>query len=126
MVPNTLRPLFWDINLSDFEPLAYPDYTIFRVLEYGDDEAVAWLKETFSSEEIRRVIRSERRLSRKSANFGAVIYGIPEGEVAALMTGPMIPDLKPEITVQLEALASARGLSVEDYLKILLAREVAR
>jgi hypothetical protein len=84
MVPNTLRPLFWDINLSEFEPLAYPEYTIFRVLEYGDDGAVVWLRGTFSSEEIRRVIRSERRLSRKSANFWAVVYGIPEAEVASL------------------------------------------
>src|SRR5450631_1257941 len=37
MVPNTLQPLFWDTNLSTFRPAAFPDYTAFRVLEYGDD-----------------------------------------------------------------------------------------
>ena len=84
MVPNTLEPLFWDTNLSTFQPSAYPDYTIFRVLEYGDDEAIAWLRETFGLPEIRRVIRSERRLSPKSATFWALVYGIPESEVAAL------------------------------------------
>jgi hypothetical protein len=84
MVPNTLQALFWDTNLSTFQPSAYPDYTIFRVLEYGDDEAVAWLRETFSSPEIRRVICTERRLSPKSATFWALVYGIPEAEVAAL------------------------------------------
>jgi hypothetical protein len=84
MIPNTLQPLFWDTNLSTFQPAAYPDYTIFRVLEYGDDRAIAWLRETFSSFEIRRVIRTERRLSPKSATFWALVYGIPEAEVAAL------------------------------------------
>ena len=85
MVPNTLQSLFWDTNLATFQPLAYPDYTIFRVLEYGDDEAIAWLRETFNSTEIRRVIRAERRLSPKSATFWALIYGIREAEVAALI-----------------------------------------
>jgi len=85
MVPNALRPLFWDTNLSAFEPTAYPGYTIFRVLEYGDDAALAWLRETFRSCEIARVIRTERRLSAKSATFWALIYGIPEEEVAALV-----------------------------------------
>lgn len=85
MVPNTLRPLFWDTNLSTFEPAAFPDYTIFRVLEYGDDEALTWLRVTFSSAEIRRVIRTERRFSPKSATFWALVYGIPEEEVAALV-----------------------------------------
>ncbi len=84
MVPNALRPLFWDTNLSTFEPAAFPDYTIFRVLEYGDDEALAWLRETFSTAEIRRVIRTERRLSPKSATFWALVYDIREDEVAAL------------------------------------------
>ena len=85
MVPNNLQPLFWDTDLGTFQPSTYPDYTIFRLLEYGGDEAVKWLRETFNSSEIRRVIRTERRLSPKSATFWALIYGIPEEEVAALI-----------------------------------------
>jgi len=84
MVPNTLQPLFWDTDLSTFEPSAYSDYTILRALELGDDQAIAWLRETFSATEIRRVIQTERRLSPKSATFWALVYGIPEVEVAAL------------------------------------------
>jgi len=84
MVPKTLQALFWDTDLSTFLPSAYPDYTILRVLEYGDDAAIAWLRETFELSEIRRVIQTERRLSPKSATFWALIYGIPESEVAAL------------------------------------------
>lgn len=84
MVPNTLQPLFWDTDLATFQPSAHPDYTIFRVLEYGDDEAIAWLRENFGAPEIRRVICAERRLSARSATFWALVYGIPAAEVGAL------------------------------------------
>ena len=84
MVPKDLRALFWDVNAATFDPAAYPDYTIFRVLEYGDVDAVEWLRGLFPEDEIRRVLRFERRLSPKSATFWALVYGIPTDEIAAL------------------------------------------
>jgi hypothetical protein len=84
MIPSNLWTLFWDTNLDTFTPEAYPDYTIFRVLELGDEAAVAWLRRTFSEADIRRVLSTERRLSAKSANFWALVYGLPSREVAAL------------------------------------------
>lgn len=87
MVPQHLHSLFWDVNLNNFDPLAYPDYTIGRVLELGDDQAVAWMKATFPETEIKRVIATEQRLSRKSANFWALVYGISSQDVAALRPG---------------------------------------
>jgi hypothetical protein len=84
MIPDHLHSLFWDISLGTFDPLEYPAYTILRILELGDDAAVTWLRETFSESQIAQVIRSERRLSRKSASFWALVYHIPESEVAAL------------------------------------------
>ncbi|HYW47961.1 MAG TPA: hypothetical protein VE959_34160 [Bryobacteraceae bacterium] len=84
MIPGYLQTLFWDTNLNTFNPAAHPDYTILRVLEFGGEDAVAWMRATFPEAEIRRVLRSERRLSPKSANFWALIYRIPPHEVAAL------------------------------------------
>jgi hypothetical protein len=83
MLPQELRPFFWDTNLDRFDPQAYPQYTIARILEYGDEKAVAWLRQTFPEAAIREVIRKERRLSRRSANFWALVYCIPSDEVAA-------------------------------------------
>jgi hypothetical protein len=80
--------LFWDVNLDNFNPAAYPDYTIARVLELGDENAVKWMKATFPEADVRRVIATERRLSRKSANFWALVYGIPPNDVAALQSAP--------------------------------------
>jgi hypothetical protein len=87
MIPSNLQSLFWDTNLDTFAPEAYPDYTIFRVLELGDKAAVLWLRQTFAESEIRRVLMTERRLSPKSANFWALVYEIPSREVAALNSG---------------------------------------
>jgi hypothetical protein len=84
MTPSHLQTLFWDTDVTNFNPEAYPEYTIFRVLEYGDEAAVGWLRETFHESEIRRVLCTERRLSPKSANFWALAYKIPSREVAAL------------------------------------------
>jgi hypothetical protein len=76
--------LFWEVNLDNFNPISYPEYTIFRILELGDEKAVTWMKEAFPEDEIKRVISTERRLSRKSANFWALVYGIAPEDVAAL------------------------------------------
>jgi hypothetical protein len=87
MIPSQLRTLFWDTDLDSFKPEDYPDYAIFRVLEYGDETALVWLRKTFPESEIRRVLRTERRFSRKSANFWALVFGVPFPEVAALNLG---------------------------------------
>lgn len=84
MISQGLRTLFWDVNLGEVDPSAYPDYAIFRVLEYGDEDAVTWARETFGDDAIRRVLRVERRLSPKSATFWALVYSIPTDQIAAL------------------------------------------
>ena len=84
MIPRHLEILFWDIRVADFDPKLYPEYTIARILELGNPEAVSWLQQNFTEEEIIKTIRSERRLSPKSANYWALIYRIPAAEVAAL------------------------------------------
>jgi hypothetical protein len=84
MIPQYLHTLFWDTNLENFDPLAFPNYTIGRILEYGNQDAIAWLNDTFSDIQIVDVVRSERRLSRRSANFWALVYGLSPDQVAAL------------------------------------------
>lgn len=92
MIPSDLQSLFWDADLANFAPEAYPDYTISRVLELGDEAAVAWLRQTFSEPEILRVLKSERRLSEKSATFWALVYGVPARDVPALNQPHLLPE----------------------------------
>ncbi len=84
MIPKELHPFFWDVNADSFDPAQHPQYTIGRILELGTEAAVAWMKSAFTEEEIKRVIREERRLSPRSANYWALVYRIPPEEVAAL------------------------------------------
>ena len=84
MVPEHLHPLFWDIDFKKFNPIEYPKYIISRVLEFVDEKSVTWMKELFSFEQIKNVIKSEHRLTRRSANFWALIYDVPSSAVTAL------------------------------------------
>ncbi len=84
MIPKELRQFFWEVNADSFDPRKYGEYAIGRILELGTERAIAWMKTTFSEEEIKKVIRGDRRLSPKSATFWALVYGIPAEEVVAL------------------------------------------
>lgn len=84
MIPKHLWPLFWDTNIADFDPRQHPVYTIERVLEHGDEDDVAWLLREFTSAQIEEVLRTNRRLSPRSANFWALIFHVPASDVAAL------------------------------------------
>jgi hypothetical protein len=84
MIPKHLRSLFWDTNVDGFDPAAHPTYTIARVLERGEDEDMAWLLRTFPAVKIQEVLRTDRRLSPRSANFWALVFNVPAPEVAAL------------------------------------------
>jgi hypothetical protein len=87
MTTERLRTLFWDTNIERFEPQTYPRYTIERVLEHGDEEAVAWLLRLFTRDEIRAVLRRAQRRSPRSATFWALVFNVPPEDVAALSSG---------------------------------------
>lgn len=83
MLPSSLRGLFWDTNVETFDPERFPRYTIARVIEHGNPMAVSWLRRTFSADQIVDVLQTDRRLSLRSANFWALLYALPNVEVAA-------------------------------------------
>ena len=88
MIPHHLRPFFWEVDADNLDPKEYGEYVIGRILELGTEEAVSWMKATFSEEEIKKAIRQDHRLSPKSATYWALIYEIPSEQVAALSHQP--------------------------------------
>lgn len=84
MIPRHVRLLFWDTNVGTLDPRAYPVYAIERVLEYGDEAAVGWMRETFTDDQIREVVRTDRNLTPRSANFWGILFGLPESDIVAL------------------------------------------
>jgi len=92
-LPDFLQPYFWEV---DFARLSLPEregYVIERVLEYGEDRAISWLKATFPPEKLANVVRRSRRLSPNTANLWALVLDIPKDQIRCLSTpSPAIPD----------------------------------
>jgi hypothetical protein len=88
MVPPHAHHLFWDTPLETFEPAEFPAYTIARALEHGTERDVAWVRDLLGDDAVRDVLRSDARLSRRSAHFWALCLGVPRDRVAALAPSP--------------------------------------
>ena len=67
------RALFWDIDPARLDLQENKDYIIERTLEFGDDKAVKWLFSNYPRSDIKKVLASSRRISRKSANYWSLI-----------------------------------------------------
>jgi len=83
-IPKSIQHLFWDIDVVTFNPRDYPEYTISRVLEFGDEETAMLMNGLFYEAKIKEVIKSDKKLSPKSASFWAIMFDIPLGEIIAL------------------------------------------
>jgi hypothetical protein len=91
-LPDFLKPYFWEV---DFTRLRLPQrevYVIERIMEYGEDQVIHWLKETFSTETLADVVRHSRRLSTNTANLWALVLDIPREQIRCLST-PFPPAL---------------------------------
>ena len=47
-IPKTLHRYFWDVNPNTIDLAQRRHYVIERLLELGDQEAVLWMRKTFS------------------------------------------------------------------------------
>lgn len=70
---NVLPGLFWDTDTSRLDLQQNKEYIIERVLELGDEKAVSWLVSCYRRSEIKKVLGSSRRISRKSANYWSLV-----------------------------------------------------
>lgn len=85
-LPDFLAPYFWEIDFQQLRLSGREYYVIERVLEYGDDEAIHWLKATFPIETIADVVRRSRRISRNTATLWALVLGLPTEQIRCLST----------------------------------------
>lgn len=84
VLPKDLYPLFWDINPETLDVQKYPKFVVERIIDIGDEAATSWMRKTYPKEKIVEIIKSSRKLSEKTANFWATIYGIDRKEVKSL------------------------------------------
>jgi hypothetical protein len=74
---------FWDVDIKKLDIQKNKDFIISRVLEHGILKDIHELKKEYSSEEIKKVVKNNKNISRKTATFWANILNIPLKEVKA-------------------------------------------
>lgn len=68
MLAAYIQKYFWDINPKKARPKKHPEYYIGRILEYGNEKAIEWLKFVFGKEKIKSAAQ-KARISKKSKNY---------------------------------------------------------
>ncbi len=83
-IPKFLEKYFWEIGPQNLDIQKSRVYVLRRILEYGDEKAVAWLWRNFKKSEIRDFLINYRGISAKSANYWAIVLNLPRKKVRCL------------------------------------------
>lgn len=83
-LPKFLERYFWDVEFEKIDTKVYSHDILARLLEYGDEQAVNWMKRTFTMRQIADFLFHFRIVSPKSANFWALVYNIDKKRVLCL------------------------------------------
>jgi hypothetical protein len=82
--PDFLRDYFWDTDFEKLDMRIHQAFIIKRIMEYGNDRAVRWMRTHFQTKDLKNTLCTYRGYSRKSANFWAIMLGIPREDVLCL------------------------------------------
>jgi hypothetical protein len=84
MLPEMLRPLFWDYHFWKLSWERDRDLVTARVLAEGDWDAVKWLRKRLGDEALRAWIERRRGagLTRQQVRFWELMFGIPHRQVS--------------------------------------------
>ena len=82
-LPDELRTLFWDYDLERISWAESRHTIVLRLLEKGGMQAVRWLRERMSDDEIREFLvrRRGRGIDPRRLRFWSLLLGIPRSEV---------------------------------------------
>ena len=78
---ENIKQFFWDIDIDSLDREKHKQYIISRMFNFGDDEAIKWVKEEYSDSEIEFVARNSRNFTKKSAEFLKNVYGLEESDM---------------------------------------------
>ena len=83
MLPKFLKKYFWDVDFNKLEVDKSRLFVLRRILEYGDEQAVQWMNNNFSRNEITKLL-SFARINPQSANYWALVLGIKKENILCL------------------------------------------
>ena len=81
-MPTELKKYFWDTQFEKLDLRKNKRYIISRLYCYGDLNAIKWVKETYSKEDIREVAIKSRDLKPLVANYLRQQFNLKKEEMA--------------------------------------------
>ena len=68
------QSLFWDVDPKKINPKRHARYIIERVLDFGNDSEVRWMRRTYSPGIIKKTLQSSRVLHKKTKALWSLLY----------------------------------------------------
>ncbi len=84
IISERIKRLFWDVDKDSVDMEKHRSYIIRRIMDFGNMDAVNWMLTAYTPDEIIKVVKKSRGLSRKSATFWSVYFNIPREEIECL------------------------------------------
>lgn len=63
------KKYFWNTDFDALDIDKHKQYVLERILEFGDDAAVEWMRENYAKEDIIEAFEHSTRISPKSRNY---------------------------------------------------------
>ena len=92
-IPQEFNRFFWDIKPEQLDFQTHKFFILERLLEEGNNSAVHWVLDVFTSKDIEKVVCSSRRIRIKTALFWKNRLGI---------TTPIVCTQKPSTLTPVE------------------------
>ncbi len=80
-LPDYLRVYFWDIEIDELDLHQHSHFIISRILNEGNDQALAWLFDLYDRETIKNTVKASRSLSLKTARCWQNYFDLKEKEL---------------------------------------------
>ncbi|WP_435051123.1 DUF6922 domain-containing protein [Desulfatiglans anilini] len=75
-LPNEIRIFFWDVDPEKLSVVESAHFIISRLMEHGDENALRFLLKHYDRNELVRVLRNSRSISKRSRIFWSLFFGI--------------------------------------------------
>ena len=85
-MPEKFKKYFWDTDFQKLDIKKNKRYIISRLYCYGDLQAIKWLKNTYSDEDIKDTAKNSRSLKPIVANYLRQQYNLKKEEMAYYRT----------------------------------------
>jgi hypothetical protein len=68
------QSLFWDVDPKKINPKKHATYIIERILDFGNTSEVKWMRNYYTPNRIKKVVKKSRVLHDKSRSLWSLVF----------------------------------------------------